>query len=102
MSRYSFTNKKGLEIAYGYDRPLSGYFITVYDPNLVWDENQTDEENDIVHQIDESGAGIIASYATNKYLGGDIIDNQYLSIKLAKLGCKNDDHVLAIYNYDEF
>lgn len=102
MSRFTFTNKKGLVVAYGYDRPLSGYFITIYDPNLQVDEGKSKEENEIAEHIDESGQGIIRSYASNRYLGDIVIDNQSLSIKLAKLGCENDDHILAVYNYEEF
>lgn len=89
-------------MAYGYDRPLSGYFITIYDPNLRVEEENSYEENEIAAHVDESGQGIIKSYASNKYLGNHVIDNQYLSIKLSKLGCENDDHILAMYNYEEF
>ncbi len=33
MSRHSATTKDGLEMIIGYDRPLSEYFIQVYDEN---------------------------------------------------------------------
>lgn len=43
MSRFSHKiekNGKEYEVAYGYDRPLSEYFIQVFDPSIEDEDNQ--------------------------------------------------------------
>jgi len=100
MNRCTFKNK-GLEIAYGYDRPLQGYFITIYNPKYLWSVNKSDEDNAIANIIDPSGEGIIASLTTTRNLGGLTASHQHLSITLSNLGCPNEEHILAVFNNKE-
>lgn len=54
MSRHVFYDQ-GKEVAYGYDEPFRAYFLSVYDPDLEWREDKTDEENERAEAIDPSG-----------------------------------------------
>jgi len=68
MSRHIKQIDDHISIAYGYDRPLQGYFIQVYDNRLEWEENKTTEENAKAEEVDPSGDGEINSFATNDKL----------------------------------
>ena len=68
MSRYTKQIDNHISIAYGYDEPLQGYFIQVYDNRLEWEENKTEEENAKAEAVDFSGCGEINSFATNDKL----------------------------------
>jgi len=101
MSRYSFKTKD-FEITYGYDRPLSGYFLTIYCSSCAYNSENTKAQNNIAELIDSSGEGIVKDFSTSKYLTGITIVHQDLAIILAKLGCENEEHIAAMCNYEEF
>ena len=76
MSRHIKQIDDHISIAYGYDRPLQGYFIQVYDNRLEWEENKTDEENAKAEEVDPGGDGEIDSYATNnKIISKHVVGN---------------------------
>ena len=68
MSRHTKQIDDHISIAYGYDEPLQGYFIQVYDSRLEWEEDKTEEENAKAEAVDPSGCGEINSFATNNRL----------------------------------
>jgi hypothetical protein len=100
MSRYTFTNKDNKVIAYGYDRPLRSYFITVYDPSKEWKESNTEEQNNEAIQFDESGAGVEIDYASTPMMvftkNGKVLSNGGMIEKLEQLGCTNKEHLMSI------
>ena len=68
MSRHNKQINDHIYIAYGYDEPLQGYFIQIYDSRLEWEEDKSDQENAKAMKTDLSGCGEIDSYATNNKL----------------------------------
>ncbi len=101
MSRYTFKTKDDKVVAYGYDRPMQSYFITVYDPSKEWKESNTDEENDEAELFDPSGSGVEAEYASNKMFiilsnKGEVLSNAQMVEKLTELGCPDQNHIIAI------
>lgn len=68
MSRYTKEIDDHIYVCYGYDHPLQGYFIQVYDRRHEWKESNTEEQNIAAEEVDPSGCGEIDSYATNGML----------------------------------
>ncbi|KAG0242952.1 hypothetical protein BGW41_003117 [Actinomortierella wolfii] len=56
MVRYEKT-RGPINVAWGYDEPLKGYFLTVTDYRLEWKEGATAEVNDIASKVGTSGEG---------------------------------------------
>ena len=83
MSRHFKQIDDHISIAYGYDHPLQGYFLQVYDDRLEWKGTNTEEENVKAEETDDSGCGEIDSYATNHTLTSKNIVSR--SIFLEKL-----------------
>lgn len=94
--RHTFNNDQGLVIAYGYDRPLRGYFLTVYDPSKEWKEDNTDEQNEAAERVDPSGSGIIAEYATNSLLGSNVVSRGRILELLEKYDCPHEYNMMMI------
>ncbi|KAF9163489.1 hypothetical protein DFQ27_005519 [Actinomortierella ambigua] len=46
-----------LNVAWGYDDALRGYFLTISDNRLAWQQGQSDEMTKICEQVSEDGAG---------------------------------------------
>ncbi|MHA2068169.1 MAG: hypothetical protein ACXABY_27725 [Candidatus Thorarchaeota archaeon] len=55
MSRYHATTKDGKEMAFGYDRPMTEYFVNVYD-----------EKGDLIEDTNSSGNSMVAGYTVGK------------------------------------
>jgi len=51
MSRYSATTTDGLEMAFGYDRPLQEYFLCVYD-----------ESDELIADFSSSGNSMVRNH----------------------------------------
>ena len=92
MSRHIKQIDDHISIAYGYDRPLQGYFIQVYDNRLEWEENKTDEENAKAEEVDPSGDGEINSFATNdKLISRHVVGKNKIHKVLSDYGV-NEEH----------
>jgi len=68
MSRFHIQLDEHRSMSYGYDRPLQGYFIQIYDERYAWKEENTPEENEAAEAVDWTGEGEVESYATNNML----------------------------------
>ena len=51
MSRYNAITKNGLEMAFGYDRPLQEYFLCVYD-----------EQGELIADFSSSGNSMVKQH----------------------------------------
>ena len=96
MSRHIKQIDDHISIAYGYDRPLQGYFIQIYDDRLEWSADKTDEENEEAEAVDPSGDGCINSFATNDRLISKHVVNKYKIHKVLTDYNVNEEHTNCI------
>ncbi|KAL1924631.1 uncharacterized protein VTP21DRAFT_4285 [Calcarisporiella thermophila] len=69
MGRHTI-NQNQIEISYGYDEPLGGYFLSVVDKRLMWKPDMSNEVDEICNAVDMSGSGSyfdLNTYKTNGF-----------------------------------
>lgn len=72
--RYAATTKNGLEMAFGFDHPLSEYFVQVYDKN-----------DDLILDFNSSGMSMVSKPECNVPLS-----NSRIYEKITELMCDKD------------
>ena len=102
MSRHTKQIDNHISIAYGYDRPLQGYFIQVYDNRKEWKESNSDEENARAELVDSSGDGCISSFATNDMLISKHVVSRFKIHKVLEEYNVNQEHLNAIVLDQQF
>lgn len=79
MSRFTFEKNNKL-VAYGYDRPLSTYFIQVYDLSVE------DKDEQLVEEYANNPMSLLTE-------NGKRCSNSEILEKLIELGCENKEHL---------
>lgn len=83
--RYVATTKDGLKMAFGFDRPLSEYFLQIYDNN-----------DDLILDFNSSGLSMVCAPECNKPLSNSAIYEKIVGFMCDKDQAKYQDQLECI------
>lgn len=96
MVRYEL-QQNNIIVAYGHDH-LTGLFLSVYDKRLMWNEENTDEANEICDKISEDGGGSYLKLHTGEIGFGYRVEKETIINFMKKYDAKQE-HLLELLKY---